>query len=408
MRTADRDLAARDPALPALPVLLDDALLGEWLAGHGLGRARRRYLRYKPGTSCLLRLDLEVGDPERGGTTVPAVLATRAADGAGKLARTRQEAPPGSVLAADDDARLLLTTPAADRVLPAVAALSGDRPGAALAGLLPGEDLGAATVRVLRYKPARRWVALLGRPDADPLLLRAHAPAVAAAAAARLRAFGTARVRTPALVAEDPVLGLVVTEWLPGRTLADLPPADHPAALRRTGGALATLHQHAAPGLPRRGPHETGSAVRAAAGLVAHLLPHEAERAAALARAATDRLRPEVPGRVCHGDFSADQVVLGPHGVALVDLDEVGCDDPAVDLAGFLAAATAERRLGPADAWSFLDGYRTLRPLPDPRRLAAATAAALLRRAAEPFRLAEPDWAARVVAVLDAAERELR
>lgn len=34
MHSADRDLAARDPALPALGVLLDDAALGGWLADH--------------------------------------------------------------------------------------------------------------------------------------------------------------------------------------------------------------------------------------------------------------------------------------------------------------------------------------------------------------------------------------
>jgi len=403
VRTADRDLAERDPALPALPVLLDDDLLRDWLDARGLGRARRRYLRYKPGTSCVLRLDLE-RDLEHGRTTVPTVLTTCAAEGAGKLARTREEAPAGAVLAVDDDAHLLLTTPAADRALPAVAALSGDRLAPTLAPLLPGLDLAGATLRVLRYKPARRWVALLSPPGGEPLLLRAHTPSVAATTAAQLQAFGTARVRTPALVAVDAALGLVVVEWLPGRGVADLPPGDSPAALRGIGGSLARLHQHAAPGLRRREPDEAVAAVRAAAGLVAHLLPDQAARAAELACSAARRLGPEGPLRVCHGDFSADQVALGPHGVALVDLDEVGRDDPAVDLAGFLAAATVD---GLADTRPFLDGYGTVRPLPDPRRLAAATAAALLRRAAEPFRLAEPDWAAGVVRTLDAAEREL-
>ena len=31
MRSADAELAARDPALPGLPVLLDDAVLTGWL-----------------------------------------------------------------------------------------------------------------------------------------------------------------------------------------------------------------------------------------------------------------------------------------------------------------------------------------------------------------------------------------
>ena len=205
MRSADADLAARDPALPGLPVLLDDAALTGWLTAHGLGPARRRYLRYKPGTNCLLGLDLAGDHGPR-----PAVLTTWAPGCSRKLARARDAAPPGAVLAADEERGLLLTAPCADRRLPAVAALARDL--RVLEGLLPDADLTGARVTPLRHKPARRWAARLAGPGLEPVLLRAHRPEVSEELHAALAALGAPAVRTPGMLAGDPALGLTVME----------------------------------------------------------------------------------------------------------------------------------------------------------------------------------------------------
>ena len=403
MRSADADLAARDPALPGLPVLLDDEALNGWLTGHGVGPGRRRYLRYKPGTSCLLGLDLCAG-----GLAVPAVLSAWSAESAAKLTKTRLQAPHGTVLASDEASNLLLTTGEADRDLPAIAALDGaDRMTAVLGPLLPEWDMAAVTTQVLRYKPARRWVAVLSSPGREPVLLRAHRPAVTAELLSALTAFGAARVRTPALLAADVERGLTVMEWVPGQALADIPAGDRSAHLRTTGGLLAQLHQHPAPGLRRRRPGDVPDNARAGAALVAHLLPGQAERARDLAAAIGARLRPPSGVRVSHGDFSADQVVIGTSGPALADLDEIGLDDPAVDLASMTAGARLDESGHPADVEPVLTGYATIRALPPPRQLAAHTAAALLRRAPEPFRLAGPAWETGVVRALDVAEQAL-
>ncbi|MGY2075307.1 phosphotransferase enzyme family protein [Blastococcus sp. SYSU DS0828] len=402
MQPADADLAARDPGLPGLPVLLDDDVLAGWLAGHGLGTARRRYLRYKPGTGCVLGLELRTG-----AGAVPAVLSAWAGHSAPKLAKTRRRAPGGTVLAVDEGRRLLLTTGAADRDLPGVAALAGPGGGpGVLAPLLPGWPLAAATIRVLRYKPARRWVGVLTAAGREPVLLRVHRPAVTAELVTALSAFGTARVRTPGLVAADAGLGLTVMEWLPGEALSDVPVGDRAPLLRATGRALAQLHQHSAPGLRRR-PETVAESTRAGARLVARLLPAQAGRALGLAAVIAARLRPPPGLRVCHGDFSADQVVVGPSGPALADLDELALDDPAADLASMIAGARLDGGGHGGDVEPVLAGYATIRALPPARQLAAHTAAALLRRAPEPFRLAEPAWDSGLVRALDAAERAL-
>ncbi|WP_324278235.1 aminoglycoside phosphotransferase family protein [Blastococcus brunescens] len=403
VRPADADLAARDPALPGLPVLLDEQVLAGWLAGHGLGAARRRYLRYKPGTSCVLGLELCTGDGP-----LPAVLSAWSENSAPKLGKTRIQAPRGTVLAADERCHLLLTTGEADRDLPAIAALTGpDGPAVVLGPLLPGWPLSAATIQVLRYKPARRWVGVLAAAGREPVLLRVHRPAVTADLVSALTAFGTARVRTPGLVAANISMGLTIMEWLPGQALSDVPVGDRGQHLRTTGRVLAQLHQHPAPGLRRRPAGTAAESTRAGAALVAQLLPAQADRARDLAHAIGAQLRPPPGLRVCHGDFSADQVVVGPTGPALADLDEVALDDPAVDLASMTAGARLDEAGHDSDVGPVLAGYATIRALPPARQLAAHTAAALLRRAPEPFRLADPSWEEGVVHALDAAEKAL-
>jgi hypothetical protein len=55
---ADRALVRSEPRLPGLAALFDDAafteLLATWLPGAGIRCARATYVRYKPGTSCLV------------------------------------------------------------------------------------------------------------------------------------------------------------------------------------------------------------------------------------------------------------------------------------------------------------------------------------------------------------------
>lgn len=412
MRAADADLVERDPALPGLATLLDDEVLGRWLAAAGWSGGRRRYLRYKPGTSCVLGLDVETDE----GTTA-AVLTCVAAGSVPKLQKTRRRAPGGSVLAADPAAGLLLTTAAADRDLPAVAALAAPEDRAAvLRRLLPGRQPASATISPLRHKPARRWVAVLQAAGEEPLLLRAYRPAVAATVVEALDALGTARVRTPRLVAGDLELGLLVLEFLPGEALSEVAAATggSEAQWRAVGKTLAQLHQHPAPGLRRRPAGAAGEAVCDSADLVSRLLPAQARRAQVLAGRIAARIRVPAGVRVCHGDFSTDQVIVGPpgsSGVALADLDEVALDDPVTDLGSLVAAermpAADPSAQGATDLAPLLAGYGTIRALPPADQLAVHTAAGLMRRAPEPFRLAAPRWDADVVRALDAAEAAL-
>lgn len=397
MLPADAALVDRDPGLAGLALLLDDAALAARLGAP----VRRRYLRYKPGTSCVLGLDVD-------GRRCFAVA--YAEDSAGKLAKSAAVAPAGSVLAVDERQRVLVARPSADRDLPALARLEAD-PGRALAKALRRRDLIGAEVRVLAHKPQRRWVGRLDVPGAEPVVLRVHRPDDAAGTVGALRVLDGSRATTPRLLWSDARLGLVVVSWLPGTGLHELVArgAATGAHLRAAGAALAELHAGPGDGLVLRTPLRDVDAVRQAAAAVAELLPELAGRAGGLA----ERLEPlllagEVRLVAAHGDLSADQVVIGPGGrTGLVDLDAACAAEAELDLGSAAAAlrAAATGGAGPRDVdaatGALLDGYAGR---VDPHRLQVHTAAALLRRAVEPFRSCRPDWAVGTADLLALAE----
>ncbi|UFU03791.1 hypothetical protein LQF12_04040 [Ruania suaedae] len=398
---ADRALAERDPALPALPVLLDDHALQQWLAEHLSTPliARTRYLRYKPGTSCVLGVEVCIGEEQSARTIVVTALTPGEV---GKLVKTAERAPSASVLAMDHSGAMLVTTPAADRDLPALASLAVPRRREAMlqrALPLAWGDRGGP-VRELAYKPQRRWV---GRADlrSGTVLLRAYRPADLAAAAARIRALRAEGPRTPVLLGIDRRRGLAAVEFLPGSALT----APGAAELRSLGVALSTLHRSGA-ALPTAQPGDHREAVLAAADQLALLLPAVGPVARRIAAAATAAGGGQGWAQVpVHGDLSLDQAILGPDGeIALIDLDRAARGPAETDLASF----TAEAHLRGKDAAAMLADVRAGYRLPvDRERLRLLTAGQLLLRAAEPFRCRRPDWAESTAALVAAADRVL-
>ena len=77
-------------------------------------------------------------------------------------------------------------------------------------------------------------------------------------------------------------------------------------------------------------------------------------------------------GNLVHGDFSRDQVVLGPGGEpSLIDLDSAAVGEAATDLGSFWAALLIEARSPAEEAGitgrveTLMSGYDTLRRPPD-------------------------------------------
>jgi hypothetical protein len=390
-------LVEADPSLAALPFALDDGRLADLLAEHGRRLRARRAVRYKPGTSVVVTLDLDDGPAWLLGTT-PAATA--------KIDKTTGRAPAGSIIAADVDRGLLLARPAADRDLP-----GARHPERTLRRLLPDLSARPHTLRPLVHNAQRRWVAHARSDDdgaesaggaaGDGVLLRAYRNGRFRAHLQVLRRVGDLTPLAPPLVAHSTRRATLAVAFVPGEPLDAALARGHAGGveLRAVGRALAALHGCRRSGLPAA----DAGAHRASARQVAWLLPHLGPRLQDL----TDRIAAglaaagDEPEALCHGDFSADQVVLRPDGaIRLIDWDHACIGAAGDDIAGAAAAGLEDPALT-----ALQDGYAEMRPLPG--MLHVRTAAALLRRAPEPFRHCEPDWPTGVERMLDRAEELL-
>ncbi len=374
-------LTDRDVDLPGLALLLDDRLRTRWLADHGHPDALMAgYLRYKPGTSLTVGFDTATG---------PVFGYAVTAKAAPKLAKLVDRAPTGSILVHDHERRILLAEPIADRDLP---------------GLRSAAAAGAC---VVAYKPQRRWVGML----ADQVL-RCYRPSTLSGILRRWPTEHPAGVRIPHVVSSHRRQGMLVVERIPGRPVHRLDDAEKSiTGLTEAGRALATWHG----GAPSTRVRADLPDLRAAADQLEHLVPDETSRICRIAaRLATPRLSNAEQGW-CHGDFSADQVLvpdrgsIGPDRTAepsILDWDRSGHGPLAVDLANAEAAGLFPGRSLRSEQWqAILDGYRQIRPLPS--GLDWYRARARFTRAAEPFRTAQPDWPERISATLDDVQEML-
>lgn len=409
---ADEALAGRDRALQGLGTVLNGDRLAELLAAAMPAAAVRSvqptYVRYKPGTSCLVGCRLESAFGEMSGY----VLLYRPNE-RGKLAKhaaARSGAGAQAILL-PRYAAAFYPFPLDRRVIAAPALADPGRRGAVLRRALPGHpELWDADLTVLRRKPERRLVAKLSTPSGAAAVLKAHAAQFACAnRAAKLT--GGENPRTPHRLGRSRKWNVVVSEWLPGELLADsLASSAAPAAA--AGVALAGLHRrHATDDLSCARVAGEQRRLAISARTVACLLPRERRAAERLALRLARSLGPDVVPVTTHGDFSADQVVID-HGVAaLLDFDEAVLADPARDLGSFRASLIGDAVAGRLDERAAAGAARALAAgyeaaggdVPD-GRADLWTAAAILHLVPEPFRRREADWPAQAASLLRRAE----
>lgn len=396
---ADADLVDRERAVPGLATILDGDRLHQWVADRagsaatGDVRADVTYLRYKPATSVVAAVSVDLGQGP-----VSMYVKAFSDDARPKLAKARARAdlggdPPAAMV--DQELGMILAPATADRHLPGVSSLLSSR----------------EPVVPLRYKPERRFVARVGEGE-HRRLVKAHRRGVARRMAAHHRAVARIGVPAPALVSIDAARGLVTSAWVQGTPLSSgaggTGSGADAADLAEVGALLARLHAGERRRLSQAPPLPVTltDAVDALASIAPALRPV----ADAVAAEIIDQLggRPSTLGPV-HGDCSADQVLRTDDGLLMLDFDRVRCDDPAVDLASWAAAAVAgsnEHLTDPMELLRpLLDGHQAAGGPPVADRLVARTAIALLERAVEPFRYRTPDWAEQALAVVRLAHQ---
>jgi hypothetical protein len=401
---ADADLVARERALPGLPVLLDADAFAELLRGLSPAFARASiqatYVRYKPGTRCLVAFEV------RGPDTPPCVYATAYEPGRWAARRAAADARGLRPATSAIDARAVLVSLfPADARLRALASL-GDpaRSAPLLRKLAPAwPSLHGVQVSTLAYKPERRYVGLL-RGDGSRAVIKLYADAAfARARAAVVTPLLSDLLATPRCIGRSRRHRAMVLEWLPGDRLSDWLASDAVPVddVRRAGLALAELHRQlrgdrsripcTAPGLALRRARRRGAVARAGR-----------SRRAARRRTAAALAEP-APVQPIHGDFYGGQVLAGPGPIGILDLDRVCAGDPAADVGNFVAHLEYAAVDGSADGGCApsLPPAPSWRPIRRPRRPAAAAGARPDRRRAAaaraaPFRTRAADWASRM------------
>lgn len=418
---------AFDPSLPAAAGLFGDQgtrRATAFLAARGweLRRSRAVQAIYRPGEACAVRHRGVAVDASGRPRLVNVCFETRAVPKAARPPGEEVSARYGlpEPLAAEDDG-----VEWAFPCDPAMPHLADALWAPAVREGLAGEEPRPRRVRVqpLRYRPRRRAVVryhvryggdrppreLYGKVLRTAPARRLRAVTAELPAPARRRRFGRARggVRFSLPVGElhDNTL---LFDAMPGTPLGRL--LVRGRALPRPERLVGLLDEVAgldgavaAEPAARHARSPVRTAERTAA-LVGALVPECAGDAAAVVEAVRAGAATPGPQRaVVHGDLYEAQVFVGEDfSLGLIDLEEMGLGDPALDAANFTAHLLALALVAPA-ARSRIRAYRRLLRaafldrlgLPS-EALAWREALVMLQLSTGPFRTLAPDWPARV------------
>ena len=418
---ADAAIVERDRRLPGLRTLLDPQAFCESLARiapeSNIGSARARYLRYKPGTSCLVAYEVQVS-----GESVGMYARCHARDQVVKIANSRLrmevQGPLGHGLLVDPEAGIAVFVHPNDYEIKSMRKLfEGDRTPRRLRRMLPVHPhLQSATPVTLRYKPERRYVCKLEAEGGPPAVLRMYPEAQFGDIREKSWAFkSNGDVYVPQVVGDSERYSALAHEWIDGVPLSGAVANDGEQAVGRVASALAALHRQR----PRLGVMYSASDYARGMSGACEALAAQDE---ALGRRAAEQLAVvqgvvnERPWRsmAVHGDFTADQVLVSDDQVTILDFDRAGYGDPVMDVGAFaggmisLALANAmpmPSALSVAD--TFAKAYWQAAGFTDRAGARAFTAGALLMTAPEPFRHRLEDWPAATSALLDCVDRAL-
>ncbi|MDO5370903.1 phosphotransferase [Paracoccus sp. (in: a-proteobacteria)] len=392
---ANDDLIARERSLPGLALMLDTQRLAQAL---GCGPLRLDYLRLKSGTSCVAAYRI-------GGNWLVAKAVT--------MDRVEELRPgpdrdglPHRVL---PELALQVMPAAADKRMRGLSeALDPEKLPMFLAGL-QAAGIDADGLVPLKLKPQRRLVARLDRRGKPVAFLKIHArerfaDALIAAALSQLET-------GPRLLHADAKSGVILTDWLDGRTL-QVGQAEG-GQFTRAGRLLAQVHAAGLPMPTRTGRRDDLFSVEMVIADCANLLPALQDPLQAMHRRLRHALlsQPVTPGLI-HGDFSADQVLADPDKAHLIDWDRSAIGDRGSDIGCFLARLDKDLLDGTISAEAaaearaaFLDGYAAEAPLPPSFGAQRLRHLALLLT--EDFRHQRPDWDQRTENLLTRIEQGL-
>ncbi|WP_414527279.1 aminoglycoside phosphotransferase family protein [Nodularia chucula] len=419
---ADHRLVRRDVDLVGLGLLLDtDALAAALISQFpdlDLSQVKKTYIRYKPATNCIVSYELTIAQ-----TTVLAYA--KAVTSQKKLekyyqrpgviqdcgiGRTvfRQEGIIFSVLPNDNALKQLpkLFDPRSRQEI--------------LQKLLPDHpDVSQGTLKTLRYKPERRYVAQLCVGEQKLAVVKAYTNKNYQQAQINANAFNSiAQLQILPKLAHCQGDRFLVFPWINASPLSDLITTSQAnwEKITQTGIFLAQLHKQSAKHLNFLSRSDEAKNLLLLSSDLSWLCPQWKHRIQTIAVQLSIALLNAPPINLpIHGDFNAEQVLLNPttNDITFIDFDCAVRSDPATDLGSFIAKliqaelrgllSTEQREKLSA---SLIAGYRTAAPeLISDYWIQVYTAIALLRLASEPFRYCEFDWLEKIDTILCCIEK---
>jgi aminoglycoside phosphotransferase len=384
MTVSPRMLLAEDPSVPQRDRMLDADLVGlrlpALLGVEGAERCEVARVKYKVGESLRVLFRVRIGNVEHF-VSARTFRRTRAREVFDRESARVAAVGTLRAVAYDEDLSAVFWTFPHDRRIERLAAL------ASLTSVPTTEgEQACAESRVVAYSPEKCAIARCVDAAGETL---AYAKVYAGDEGREVRRVYDSLTRA---VPENPlprVTGYsdrtLFLEPIVGRRIADLEGEELVRGFQGFGAALATLHSLPAPTIAPSERLSPGS-LQTAARVVGRARPDVASLAARLADDLERRRMPSNERPVClHGDVHPKNALLRDEGVALVDLDQAGTGLAASDVGSLLAglrygrlvgsfSTSVERTLGRV----FLDGYATVRPLPDSSSIRWHTSAALL------------------------------
>lgn len=402
---ADAELISRDLKLQELSGTLDP----DWIAGRlssVLNRDLRvhvDYLRYKPGTSCLVGGVCEIDNRK-----TPLHVVTLAA-GEEKLASWAEQ---GGLRLTTHTMAFLFPDDSELQQLRTILSTQGQAE--MLRRVYEGFTTNKISLRPIAYKPQRRCVFKVESEDKPHSVLKAYDSSRFERARRNSKLLIRGEViRTPQRLGRSGSKRLIAFDWLEGETWVDKLDAAKAtdADAKRVGRALAEFHR-----LGRSRIERALAAVpvdiEAYGSNLALLDLSQSKRVMELVqRLLSDSLPPSEP-LVCHGDFYPKQVVLmAGEEVGLIDFDDARIGAAEEDLGNCIAhlhrmelAGRIHAALRETQCQMFLRGYENADGTIDSALLKRCAARSLFRLAMQPCRDRVFDWPIQQKRILDRAE----
>lgn len=269
---------------------------------------------------------------------------------------------------------------------------------------------------VLSYRPEKRLVLKLGKRD-DAIVLKIFSKS------SYLQAVNNNNIlvsnnhfQCPALIAENKEFQVITNEWIPGESM--FTHIGNSANILQdselVAKGLANFHSQAKVGLK---PYHISSILQDIENIQRELIAIFPEMQSRFERLCGNISylveRVAQINAPCHGDFDANQIIIGKDNISFIDFDRACNGHPALDVGNYLAKLTAWHIFGFIDEENkallhntFLSSYRNEFDM-DERDIENYYLFCLLKCSTEPFRRQYENWPDIIDAVIGKIESQI-